>query len=406
MNKKKIIELHIFDFDGTLFNSPTPSLAHAEYVSPGSGDFLHKKLLDPVWSGGYGWFQNLHTLTPPAVPQKPEISEWFVTPVLDYLKKLIHEDQEVRGGKVSEMEKSEEGEGRDPHHVGCEGSEESVTHFSSSLSENIFPSRLYFVLTGRDQKFTSRIRELLDHAGVLSFLERVMLKPHESYGTVKFKLETFGDLVQIYSPSRVWYYEDRLEQGGKLMEGVRCLQKKLSAEGLIGVGNDHHHKNNNSPWTMSRSPEGCSSVTDGVACSTHPETIRSTTRAFPFAPLSKGMNANLKEIPFLSFFHSSEKKAQQATRFGERWAEDYLKRRGFKNRISPSSAYHRNSKNNDDGGVAHHSAMTASAGDIGAFDFFMVLVEPSLSSVGEKILSTDAFSKLVDTLYQLRAGVR
>ena len=49
------IKLRIFDFDGTLFNSPIPSRELW-------GNKLHGKLMNEIQRGGYGWFQNTITL--------------------------------------------------------------------------------------------------------------------------------------------------------------------------------------------------------------------------------------------------------------------------------------------------------------------------------------------------------
>lgn len=81
-----------------------------------------------------------------------------------------------------------------------------------------------FILTGRDEKYRARIEHLLAHAEILPSITKVFLKPFETAGTVRYKLDTFMHLIEQYKPSHVYYYEDRLEQGGKLLLGVRAIQ--------------------------------------------------------------------------------------------------------------------------------------------------------------------------------------
>lgn len=175
------MELHIFDFDGTIFYSPTPS----ERLKTSIGKRLHGKLLRPLQDGGLGWFQSPTTLLPPAVPQAPS-KEWYVLPVLQRLAEL-----KKKKSAAAEM-----------------GSQDNFK---------------VYVLTGRDEKHRARIEELLAHAGVRDMMSEVLLKPHETYGTVKFKLESFYRLIALNKPKHVYYYEDRHDQGYKLLSGIRLL---------------------------------------------------------------------------------------------------------------------------------------------------------------------------------------
>ncbi|KAG8343105.1 hypothetical protein ERJ75_001237700 [Trypanosoma vivax] len=188
------MELHIFDFDGTIFNSPVPSVRLRRV----HGAKIFGELMRPLADKGAGWFQSLSTLSPPAVPRKPEVKEWYVLSTLDKLKVL----EEQKGTPVE---------------PGC-------------------PSPVdVCVLTGRDEKFRGRIEEILDNAGLLSVVSKLFLKPHETYGTVKYKLEVFTALITEKRPRHVYYYEDRVDQGMKLLEGVRLLFSAANRDNSSGV---------------------------------------------------------------------------------------------------------------------------------------------------------------------------
>nr|CCC92069.1 conserved hypothetical protein [Trypanosoma congolense IL3000] len=180
------MELHIFDFDGTIFNSPVPSTR----LKTTCGAKLYDQLHVPLQSGGLGWFQSINTLSPPAVPEKPG-EKWYITPILEKIRRL-HQQQK------------------------------------NNVMNDIPESILIYVLTGRDEKFRRRITELLDNAGVLAMLNGVLLKPGEVYGTVKFKLESIYNLIAKNQPTDVFYYEDRVEQGRKLLEGINYLSKAVN----------------------------------------------------------------------------------------------------------------------------------------------------------------------------------
>ncbi|KYR03137.1 OB fold-containing protein [Tieghemostelium lacteum] len=74
MNSK--LDLHIFDFDGTLFKSPEPN------PNIWSGPMVGKLKGTPA-QGGLGWFQETFTLDDPYVPLKPIRDEWFHKHVLE-----------------------------------------------------------------------------------------------------------------------------------------------------------------------------------------------------------------------------------------------------------------------------------------------------------------------------------
>lgn len=378
------MELHIFDFDGTLFNSPTPSLAQAERFFPGHGSRLCQQLINSVWNGGYGWFQNLHTLEPPAVPRNPNLGEWYVTPVLEHLKTLLRASLEENG---SLHDKGGVVEARvDPDRQRSTTNGAGPLHSSSSSSSSSFavergpPSRLFFILTGRDRKFTARIMELLEHAGVLSSLEGVFLKPHESYGTVRFKLETFADLIQQYCPQRVWYYEDRPEQGGKLLEGIRSLQKILGDAGALLEEEEVSFQTKGAePTPVSVPIEEKKIPSMKTVCAA---------RAFPFEAVKNGLQPCAPELSWRFFFQGNQQKAEKAKRYGDRWAESYLQgHRMLDNTSGPRG----NQKIAGRLQIAPNTRFKE-------FEFIMVLLEPVLGLGGETVLSDEAFSQLMDLL--------
>ncbi|ORC89176.1 uncharacterized protein TM35_000131800 [Trypanosoma theileri] len=180
------MELHVFDFDGTIFNSPSPSTRIKETHGPS----VYSKLMRPLQDGGFGWFQSLTTLTPPAVPREPTLEEWYVAPVIQRLRELEQRRRE-------------------------------------SASAGYPPNVKVCLLTGRDESFRQRIEELLAHAGLRGMMTAVLLKPHQTYGTVRFKLESLYALIAEHRPEHVFYYEDREEQGLKLLNGIRLLTRAL-----------------------------------------------------------------------------------------------------------------------------------------------------------------------------------
>eukprot|EP01103_Thecamoeba_quadrilineata_P015444 TRINITY_DN4890_c0_g1_i1.p1 TRINITY_DN4890_c0_g1~~TRINITY_DN4890_c0_g1_i1.p1 ORF type:complete len:358 (+),score=60.66 TRINITY_DN4890_c0_g1_i1:23-1096(+) len=70
--------LNIFDFDGTLFRSPVPNPRLWDRTLLG-------KLLNTLETGGYGWFQNTLTLSPPYVPS-PAPSHYFNSKIVKKVK--------------------------------------------------------------------------------------------------------------------------------------------------------------------------------------------------------------------------------------------------------------------------------------------------------------------------------
>lgn len=367
---KKFLELHIFDFDGTLFNSPAPNVAQLERLNPNKGGVFYQELISTVDSHGYGWFQSLHTLEPPVVPKKPSISQWYVTPVLNHLKGLVEEDQRAKASWSGESQAQ-----------GDSGS----SSISSSSSSPVAPSlsRLFFVLTGRDRKFTSRIKDLLDEVHVLSSLENVFLKPSECYGTVKFKLEIFSELIRRYRPGRVWYYEDRPEQGGQLVNGIQCLQRKLYDSRMVDLQGVDRAVNSTEKSVVLTSDTN----TKGFPCM---ETTVCTTRIFPFTD-KKGVDQTLPGLSLPSLF-KKRSTVEHSMRYAERWADNYLKElrgEGTTSKKHPESVF-----------PPDH--LEVSAVDFKPFEFFLVLIDPKLSLRSEMMLSDEGLQEVIKLLSEER----
>ena len=174
------MELHVFDFDGTLFRSPAPNpQQHDKHTL--------EMIAQPRSNKGYGWFQHLATLSPPYVP---------ATPAPD-----------------------------DPFFI-----QEIVSCFHEAKRQG-FPTA---VLTGRDEKYRQRIQQILASGGIAP--DEVILKPGENSGTVIYKAMTFARLARKYAPTRIVYYEDRVDQGRKIHAAVRFLfGDRLTDHELRGI---------------------------------------------------------------------------------------------------------------------------------------------------------------------------
>ncbi|EPY19989.1 hypothetical protein AGDE_14923 [Angomonas deanei] len=230
-------QVHVFDFDGTLFYSPTPdphvvgevhgSLKVSYDKASGGGkasptvnecfsssNTLFNRLNCAKCDGGLGWFQSLSSLSPPHVPAQPSEKEWYVPSVLERLRRL-----------GSEKERS--------------------------------PDKIFlYVLTGRDVKYTARIEELLKHVGVFPSLDGVILKPTETFGTVKYKLNTFVKLAATHAASHMYYYEDRPRQGARLLAGMQAFVSSYfpSSAGVVEAYWLTEDEHTPLPYSGDRSP--------------------------------------------------------------------------------------------------------------------------------------------------------
>jgi hypothetical protein len=131
-------ELHIFDFDGTLFNSPTP----------------------PPSYGKRGWWDDLRSLEPPCVPEKPSGS-WF------------------NGAVVSAFRKAKAN-----------------------------PKAVTVVMTGRLHYFRSRLKVILASGGIKP--DELLLKQPGGGATEAYKVAAMRYLLKQMPQTKVIeFWEDR-----------------------------------------------------------------------------------------------------------------------------------------------------------------------------------------------------
>lgn len=140
------VRLNIFDFDGTIFYSPSPNPANWDRKTLG-------KLKGEIRRGGYGWYQNPITLD----------------------DRYIDEDAFV---------------------------EEIVTEVNKSMSD---PNAVTVMLTGRTTEYEAQIKKLLHQKG----LEFDGYGFKTGGTTMGFKQDFVRDLIEKYNPSRVTMWDDR-----------------------------------------------------------------------------------------------------------------------------------------------------------------------------------------------------
>jgi NADH:ubiquinone oxidoreductase subunit len=254
-------EVHVFDFDGTLFRSPTP---HPTRVDAKFGEGALQRLLQPVSAGGLGWFQHKATLSPPYVPTSEVLNErhaGFIhntaainfaldiprhldepsassPPTLHFredgtplhtlfvesicrqfitLSAMLRQPQPADNNNNNSNYNDNEDEGAPPPAAARD------TDGTVPLTSAPPPVILTYVMTGRDNTYRRRVADILASASMAPS-GGLFLKPHPSAGTVKYKVCCFIRLVHQHRPRRIVYYEDRAEQGEKIEAGVRFMQ--------------------------------------------------------------------------------------------------------------------------------------------------------------------------------------
>lgn len=427
-------EVHIFDFDGTLFYSPAPthtavtsflSSPGTQGAAPSTSDDtaaaaqqrlaeesnkLYGSLLNPVDAGGYGWFQNLHTMSPPAVPAKPDPAVWFVAPILSHMRALVKRREE-------QLRNPEAATGDMP---------------------------LLYVLTGRDVKYYDRIWTLLQQVGLDKEVEDVILKPHETAGTVHYKLNNFFRIIQHHEPSRVFYYEDRVEQGGRLLEGIRVLEEVLYSSSNSSSGNGGAQtavvdRVGVVTFDVTAAPATAPPAQGGAVHSPQPAVNFQFAASSSSSPANgstdprlAGLTSTLRGSPdallrdacypldrLAAFYHDpvdvegtkAQKAADQAERQARRWVEGTI---DFWNAKSEPARGGRGGRSGA-GGRGGRGALTAKKTPAATFDadalhksirfrvapsftFLMVLVPSALCDRSNDMLGADQFAALVKRL--------
>ena len=166
----KITRIDIFDFDGTIFNSPEPSIKLW-------GNKMYGKLMAPPKNGGLGWFQNVITLNP-------------------------------------------------KYTQGCTFNDEVVDAVKKSMTD---VHSLTVMLTGRTDNYESLIKNILSKAGLV--FDDYGFKPLGDSGTTfDFKEKFIKDLL-LSNPNvnyiQIW--EDRV----KHLQKFRALITNLGIEGNV-----------------------------------------------------------------------------------------------------------------------------------------------------------------------------
>jgi len=154
IEKKSNKILNIFDFDGTIFHSPTPN-AHLWDKQ------FFAELLNSTEKGGYGWFENVLTLSPPFVPFPPPVAMFNASVVAE----------------ITESHRN--------------------------------PTAITVFLTGRKEYFGTIIKNILSSQNL--HFQHYGFKPSDQreLQTIDFKTDYIKKLIQKYDPSFVQIWEDR-----------------------------------------------------------------------------------------------------------------------------------------------------------------------------------------------------
>jgi hypothetical protein len=138
--------VNIFDFDGTLFDSPTPDPRRKKYKVG--------ILKNPYNQNGYGWFQNEVSLSK------------------EYAK--------------------------------VDRFNESIVELARKSMDN--PDHITVMLTGRAKHHGDNIKDLLSEKGLV--FDEYGLKNATADSTDKFKLTFIQDLIKHYNPAKIEMWED------------------------------------------------------------------------------------------------------------------------------------------------------------------------------------------------------
>jgi hypothetical protein len=154
--EKKIEILNIFDFDGTMFRSPVPNPALWDSKMVG-------KIKEMPSTNGYGWFQDIVTLSEPAVPKNPGMEWWNDIIVKEVVKSI----------------------------------------------EN--PKSRTALLTGRTDVFMDQIKSFAKTVG-LQFDDYGLAPSQRVESTMQFKQGFIRKLISTHEPKEINIYDDRPKQ--------------------------------------------------------------------------------------------------------------------------------------------------------------------------------------------------
>jgi hypothetical protein len=162
LDDKKLI-IRIFDFDGTLFNSPNPNPALWDKKMIG-------RLKADYKDGGLGWYQNVLTL----------------------------DDKYIQSSGFND---------------------DVVAETKKSMSD---PNSITVFLTGRSTDFTDKVNRILGSQGLV-FDERGLKPFGKGESTMEFKQRFIKELVDKYNPVGIEMWDDRVKHVTKFNDFLDSL---------------------------------------------------------------------------------------------------------------------------------------------------------------------------------------
>lgn len=177
-------EIHVFDFDGTIFRSPVPSPRLT--ADPNLASIVTAPVFVP---GGLGWFQSKRTLQPPCVPWRPEFTNaWYIESTCQEIVDSLH-----RG-----------------HHV--------------------------VIMTGREHWFHERILDLLAIANLAP--HAFFTKPTPKMGTVAAKVEIMLGQLDACKDDALYIVDDRREQLERMVAELKRARPNLQIRTRLVEGGE------------------------------------------------------------------------------------------------------------------------------------------------------------------------
>lgn len=252
--------LHIFDFDGTLFRSPCP---HKERINAKFGPNAYDEVVAPRSSNGYGWFESPRTLSVPVIPPL----EYLAAEAETHLPHDVHDLYDKDGVKcrsmfiepnvakfvalkeqhTSVMQQQQNAPAstmqNNNNNVDPTPSSSSLHHHhhhSGSSTSSAYHIPRLFVMSGRHESLRSHIAAILSAKKLLP-PGGLILKESQNLGTVKYKIHAmfkmYVDALFDFSRARmlpisttdtgsvhITYYEDRQDQGNRIGASMTFLR--------------------------------------------------------------------------------------------------------------------------------------------------------------------------------------
>eukprot|EP00758_Cryptobia_borreli_P004763 Tbor_TRINITY_DN4566_c0_g1::TRINITY_DN4566_c0_g1_i1::g.15729::m.15729 len=232
----------VFDFDGTLFRSPVPSPSVCEKDK--------KRLLQPVFANGLGWFQNTKTLSSPYISSELYNLLNLIKESKAHQERIKEASLQAIGTDSSVINTSETNTNTtttdvtskeclpsivdkdNPYHGII--SEWFIIPIVDTLMEAKRRGDVVCIMTGREEIFRQKVGELITIAGLAPYVDHLFLKEDSRGGTVRYKIDYFRMLCEYYRPETLLYYEDREEQRIKMMKQVEMEKMILRNANTVG----------------------------------------------------------------------------------------------------------------------------------------------------------------------------